>query len=340
MMQKISIKSFIYLRILACFGIVVLHTLFSSKVYFNLSDNNYMWVDIFQNLLMWAVPVFLMITGTLLLDPKKELGKSKVIKYLVRVVIALVVFTFIYQLLDSIYSTKSFNFINTVKLWATKLLTGQSWAPIWYLYLMIGLYLMIPFYRMITKNASMKQIGMLIAIFVVFVSIIPLIKIDGHNLGFYIPTSLIYPCYLFLGYFIFNNKIPKLIYVVLLLFSTIVIIQMTFIRFFELKNVDGDLSLGYENLLVIMQSVGLFGVLKDIKLNAGLVVKSIDKSTFGIYLIHIILIKMIMAWGGFNPYTFSKPYWVAVVLIMDIMIFVLSYEVSLFIRTISKGKMI
>ena len=328
------------MRIIACFGIVVLHTLFSSKVYFNLSDNNYMWIDIFQNLLMWEVPLFLMITGALLLDPNKELGKSKIIKYTLRVGIALVVITFIYQLLDSIYSPKNFEFIKVAKSWIIKLLTGQSWAPTWYLYLMIGLYFMIPFYRMITKNASMKQIGILIVIFIIFISILPLIKVDGHNLSFYIPTSIIYPCYLFLGYFIFNNKIPKFIYVVLLIFSTIIIVQITFMRFFELKNVDGDLSLGYENLLVIMQSVGLFGILKDFKWNVGLVVKSIDKSTFGIYLIHIILIKMIMAWGGFNPYTFTKSYWMAVVLVMDIIIFILSYGVSLFIRTLSKDKML
>lgn len=337
-MQKTSIKSFIYLRILACFGIVVLHTLFSSTVYFDLSKTTFMWVDIFQNLLMWAVPFFLMITGTLLLDPEKELGKSRIIKYLLRVGIALVVFTFIYQLLDSIYSTNSFNFIRTLKLWVTKLLTGQSWAPTWYLYLMIGLYLMIPFYRMVVKKASINQIGLLITIIIVFVSIIPMIKIDGHNLAFYIPTSIIYPCYLFLGYFIYHKRIPKVIYAIMFAFSTIAIVQITFIRFMELNHFDGDISLGYENLLVIIQSAGLFGLLKDIKFNPGKIIKTIDNSTFGIYLIHIILIKMILSWQGFNPYKYSANYWGFLIIVLDLGILALSCGVSALIRTISKGK--
>lgn len=329
------------MRIIACFGIVVLHTLFSSKVYFNnLTENNYMLIDIFQNLLMWAVPFFLMITGALLLNPEKELGKERLIKYLLRVGIALIVFTLIYQLLDSIYEPGSFDFVEVLKQWGYKLLTGRSWAPTWYLYLMIGLYLMIPFYKMITKHASMKWIAALIVVLIVFVSIIPLIKIKGEPLGFYIPTSIIYPCYLFLGYYIFNNKIPKWIYALLFVVGTAVIIFTTFTKFMELSNFKDDLSIGYENIFVIMQAVGLFGLLKDIKLKVGKVAEYFDKATFGIYLIHIILIKMILKWLGFNPYEVSANWWIFIVLGIDLAIFVLSFGVTTFIRIISKDKLL
>ena len=289
---------------------------------------------------MWCVPFFLMITGALLLNPEKELGKKRLIKYLLRVGIALVVFTLIYQLLDTIFESSKLDIFVLVKTWITKLLTGQSWAPTWYLYLMIGLYLMIPFYKMVTKNATINQIGLLILVIIVFVSIIPIIKIKGASLGFYIPTSIIYPCYLFLGYFIWNKEVPKWIYAILFVFATLVIVLITFTRFMELTKADGDLSLGYENILVIIQATGLFGLLKDIKWNPGTFVKSIDKCTFGIYLIHIILIKMVFHWVGFNPYKEYSDIWGFVIVGIDLLIFALSYGVSIFIRTISRDKLL
>ncbi len=299
-----------------------------------------MWLDIFQNLLMWAVPMFLMVTGALLLDPKKELGRKRLIKYISRVAIALVAFTFIYQLLDTIYESTEFDFIVMIKTWVSKLLTGQSWAPTWYLYLMIGLYLMIPFYKMITKNATLNQIGFLILIFIVFISIIPLIKIGGKGLGFYIPTAIIYPCYLFLGYFIHSKEVPKWIYIVLFVFSTIAIVLISFTQFMNLGKFDEDISMGYENVLVVLQAAGLFGLLKNIKLNPGSFIKSIDKATFGIYLFHIILVKMIFHWLGFNPYEFSKQWWGFVVIGVDLGIFILSCGVTLFFKTIFNKNML
>ena len=193
---------------------------------------------------------------------------------------------------------------------------------------------MIPFYKMITKNATINQIGFLILIFIVFVSIVPMIKIGGKELGFYIPTAIIYPCYLFLGYFIKKKEIPKWIYVVMFVFSTVAIVLLTFTQFMNLNKFDEDISLGYENILVVLQAAGLFGLLKDIKLNAGAFVKSIDKATFGIYLVHIILIKMIFHWLGFNPYEYSKQWWGFVIIGIDLIIFVLSCGMTLFYKAI------
>ena len=191
-MQQSTIKSFPYIRVIACFAIVILHTLFASVVYYekSMTDTQFLIESVFQNLLMWAVPCFLMITGALLLNPEKEVSWKKIGKYIFRVALALVFFTLLFEVIDHIFGTKGNIFTN----WLYKLYTGQSWAHMWYLYLLIGLYLMVPFYKMITKNASLNQIGILILIIVFFVSVLPLVdNVTKLQTSFYIPTSIIYP---------------------------------------------------------------------------------------------------------------------------------------------------
>lgn len=82
-MQKTYIKQFPYIRIFACFAIVVLHTLFASNAYYDglITGTEKLLTQTAENMLMWAVPCFLMITGALLLDENKSLTGKKIFKY-------------------------------------------------------------------------------------------------------------------------------------------------------------------------------------------------------------------------------------------------------------------
>lgn len=79
MMQRTYINSFSYMRIAACFSIIILHMLFASTVYFEdvMSSGDALFERVAEHLLMWGVPLFLMISGALLLDPEKELTAKK-----------------------------------------------------------------------------------------------------------------------------------------------------------------------------------------------------------------------------------------------------------------------
>ena len=101
-MQKTYIKQFPYIRIFACFAIVLLHTLFASNAYYDglITGTEKLVTQTAENMLMWAVPCFLMITGALLLDENKNLTGKKIFKYTRRMVISLLVFTLLFQILD------------------------------------------------------------------------------------------------------------------------------------------------------------------------------------------------------------------------------------------------
>ena len=81
------------MRCIACIGIVVLHTVFAASQYFadSITPTQNMFSRMVDNNMMWAVPVFLMVTGALQLDPGKELPLKKLFgRYLLRILIALI----------------------------------------------------------------------------------------------------------------------------------------------------------------------------------------------------------------------------------------------------------
>ena len=75
-----TIDQFSWMRIIACFAIILLHSLFASNVYFEetITKGELLWSTTAENLLMWAVPCFLMVTGVLLLDPEKDIPAGKI----------------------------------------------------------------------------------------------------------------------------------------------------------------------------------------------------------------------------------------------------------------------
>ncbi len=326
MMQKISIKSFPYIRIMACFSIIILHTLFATSVYFDecMTQTQKLTSQMIQNLMMWAVPCFLMITGALLLEPAKEISSRKLRKYIFRVVSALISVTFLFQCLEFLFEDEETIFSG----WIYNLFTGQSWAHMWYLYLMIGIYLMIPFYKMIVNQATEKQLLGLISIFIIFLSILPLFRLLGVSTGFYIPTRIIYPAYLFLGYYLLKKNLPKWFLWILVLSSSILILSVTWIQWKTGNSALSEVLLGYSSIPIILQSVGIYKLLTVGNFKDNKIVYAIADSTFGIYLIHMVFVRMVFKWYGFDPYTGNGFSYLPVVLLIDVVIFFASLCIS------------
>ncbi len=329
MMQATSTKNisqFIYIRVIACFAIVLLHTLFASTVYFSdtITDTQLTVSRTVQHMLMWAVPCFLMVTGALLLQPARKIdGKKLFGKYIRRIALALVVFTFLFQLIDYIKGEE----VTLVTGWLSNLFQGHSWPHMWYLYLMLGIYLMIPFYKMVADQASMKQIVQLTAIIIVFVSIIPMsVHLGAEDYGFYIPTSLIYPAYVFGGYALHQRNVKAGTAAAVFAVSTALILILSLRGY-------GDEFFGYESPLIVAQSLSLFSLMLRPELPAGAVMRSIDECGFGIYLIHMIGVVFVMKWIGFDPYSHTP---VISFLLMAVIFSGVSYAATWLLRQIPK----
>ncbi len=299
------------MRCIACIGIVVLHTVFAASQYFagSITPMQNMFSRMVDNNMMWAVPVFLMVTGALQLDPGKELPLKKLYgRYLLRILVALVACCIIFRIFDMIMDGEGFTVAGVLQAF-TELVTSRCWGHLWYLYLLIGLYLMLPFYRMIAAKASDRELLYLCGIYGLFVSILPMLEGCGIYLGFYISDTIIYPLYLFLGYMIQKGRlrIGFRTGLLLLILSTIVILAMDFMKYGKGMEIPGDFF-GYASPAVIIQSVGAFAVMNGFRCESAIsrstLVRQLDLCSFGIYLIHMVFIRLLFRYMEVNPYTY------------------------------------
>ena len=97
------------------------------------------WTELQLLLTRWAVPVFLMITGALLLDPKRTPSWRKVGHYVARMVAVLLVFCPTYTCMSARGVT-----LPALIDGLGKAFTQGSWDHLWYVYALIGLYLLTP----------------------------------------------------------------------------------------------------------------------------------------------------------------------------------------------------
>lgn len=306
---KQHIYGFSYIRSLACIAIIILHTVYSAVLLFG-SD-----IDAQTNItsmavvdsMMWAVPCFIMVTGALLLETERKITYKKLFgKYILRIFAALVIFGMVFRAFDIIMDKEPVSVATFLK-GLYEIFTGTSWSHIWYLYLLIGLYLLLPFYKKVVDNSSAKEIKYLLAVYIIFLSILPMLEIWGINCGFYIHVSTIYPFYLFGGYAIYKHIYcpGKAASLVMFIIGTLLIIGCTVVRWiYDIPSM--EILWGYSSLFVIMQAVGFFALLKDVKHMGFRAVKwlllKLDECSFGVYLIHMIFVRLILRYMGFNPY--------------------------------------
>ena len=303
------------LRIAACLAIVVLHTVFAANEYFideiTMSQNT--GSRIIENNMMWAVPVFLMVTGTLHLNRRKPLTIRKLYKkYIFRVAGALVLFSLVFRLFDMTMDREALSVTGLLKGFY-ELITSSGWGHLWYLYLLIGLYILMPFYKKIAEVCSDSELVYLASVYTVFISIIPVIESFGINIGFYISESLIYPLYLFLGHMIHEKRlrVSRKEGLALTVISTVLITLLTVVKYRYNAEIPSVLY-GYQSPLIIAQSTGIFMLIDcsnfDIQSEPGRrFISGLDGMTFGIYLIHMLFIRLIFRYMQFNPYNYFAP---------------------------------
>lgn len=109
---------------------------------------------VYSALTRWCVPIFAMLSGAFLLDPKKQVNlRSIFFKYILRVLAALLAWGIFYALLDYGRSDRRFTW-DRVKIAFGYVLGTQTHDHLWFLYVMIGLYLITPILRAFVRGAS------------------------------------------------------------------------------------------------------------------------------------------------------------------------------------------
>ncbi|MGI6512622.1 MAG: acyltransferase [Catenisphaera adipataccumulans] len=300
------VSYFSYLRIVACICIIILHIVYSAVLVYgnSISAEQYTHSMMICNNLMWAVPCFVMITGALLLDPNREVSLKKLFgKYISRMIWALAIAIVVFNFVDLWMNHDSFS-VSMIGSMVYQFFTNTSWSHLWYLYLLIGLYLILPAMKKITQNANEKEIKYLLLIGFLFLSVFQLFNIWNVPFAFYIHISTIYPFYFLLGYAIQNriidlNRIKSLC---LILVSTVLLLIATY-QFYMNGVQNIDILWSYNSVFVVIQSAGVFGFFQSIKKKETKTAHVLNAYTFGVYIFHMIIVRYLYKVMLINPFT-------------------------------------
>ena len=307
------------LRVFAALAVVLLHT--ASITYTTFSpDLSPFWSQLSNNLWVltrFCVPVFVMITGYLLLQPTKEIPYQQIIgRYIRRIVSLLFTIGLCYAWLEIVFTEKAIG-LHQFPTVISNVLTGKLWDHMWYLYMLIGLYLVIPIIKAFVRISSQRQVDALMAILTIFCVLLPEVKLFyGWSLGIPFPISGVYVLYLLLGYRLGNTHIRSRYLLCSLLLTAGFILLLMY-----LNRQDSNYSsthFVYESPAIFLLSGSLFLLFRNLsnELNHRLYTVSscVAQYTLGIYLFHPFYLNIMGKVLHFNPMTWGLYSLIAVVL--------------------------
>lgn len=327
-----------------------------------------LWGSIYGAFLRPCVPLFVMLTGLLLLPIQQDMGQFYK-KRMMRVIVPFLIWSLLYNLFpvltgimgcDSSILTKMFAYAGESP--------SQSWEsslhniymipfnfnvytiPLWYIYMLIGLYLFMPFFSAWLKQATDKQMKVFLFIWGItlflpycneYISDYILGTCAWNNFG-----TLYYFAgfngYLLLGHYLYINDkrtIGKTIILSIILF--VIGYAITYIGFRDMTSKSNiseeqmELFFLYCTPNVLLMTIAVFILVQKIPIRSPFIISmlsNITKCGLGIYMIHYFIVGIgYLIIEKINvPIAFQIP-------ITGILVFILSWGiVSLFYRFIPK----
>lgn len=303
------------LKILACIAVIVMHLCVTK----NGNLLNWSIFKIFNTVGDFAVPIFVMVSGALLLDKNKKIAiKDIYLKYIPRLLISLIIINIIIYLtnntIDYTFSFKGI-FLSIIDVFLVK-----TPVPYWYIYMMIGLYAITPVLKSWINNAEENNIKYFLILFVVYKIIIyTIVSVPGLKYlskfgSFYssinIPLITSYCGYYVLGYYLSQLNLSKIkISYSWIMLSSVTIITCCLELLFSLvfKEYTNTYTIFSEvfSINIFLISTLLFISCKiTFKDTNNKVIENISSKTYGIYLFHVLGLQLLSRIGFSNSNAF------------------------------------
>lgn len=306
------------LRALAIIGVILIHVS-TPTVKMMYGKNMFFWWigNIMDSSVRFSVPVFLMLSGATMLGKEYKLIEFYK-KRITRVLFPFLLWIIIYWIYNCLILPTQLQpeTINSILHWAIRLFLNDGVSKhFWYIYMILFLYPFVPFLgkglRKLNKSSILFiLLGWLMLTFAC--RSIPLNLYNWSNsylskfLGY-----LLYAGYLVLGYFIneFSSTPTRIRYSALMIFLLTIFISAysTYIFSIEIHKLDLRIY-SYLSLNTILQSIALFICIKNSSIQNKCfyaILNSTSNYSYGIYLVHIIVIGIFFQYGIF--WTMAHP---------------------------------
>jgi surface polysaccharide O-acyltransferase-like enzyme len=304
------------LRITATFGVIMLHVAASKWSDTPVTSADWQVMNIYDSLVRWTVPVFVMISGVFHLRAGKQTVTFKeeiriMLKKTFKIICALIFWGILYNITDIfskyLLDNVSFTIYDVIKIPAG-MIFSPGWYHLWFLYMLIGLYLLTPIFRIFVNSCKREYIGYFLVLFFVIGTCFPLINailnylsvLDGKQIYFPVNELTGYVGYYIAGYYFAHYKIKEKIKTGIYIFailSVLFTIVGTSLATLYKKEATGILY-GYLLPNTMFVAYGVFLLFRQVFENMEFsdkskkIIMKLSKNTFGIFLIHALIIQI------------------------------------------------
>ncbi|PKG40329.1 acyltransferase [Psychromonas sp. Urea-02u-13] len=309
--QRPSIFYIDFLRFIAAIAVIAIHVLGPFRfLYGEIPESDWLAAMGINSITRWAVPVFMMISGALLLSTERPFNcEHYLTKRLSKVAIPFIGWTLIYAIVAG-FVAGGWSAAQTLSVIQNSP-NDPAWYHLWFFYDFIPLYFVIPFLIPLLKKLTPELIKLLIVTCLVMFSM-KWLKVES----FLLQNLILYTGYLILGWYLFNrdNKVQLKHWVI----AGCTMLLLNFFGSWELAVKSGQYSsffMGYKTLNTMLIGGMLFVVAQtyadNIKGPFRAFISQISKYSLGIYLLHPLLLIPVRALdNGF--YSFFGSNWLAI----------------------------
>ena len=122
-----------------------------------------------------AVPMFFMISGALFLNPSNDISLPSISRHIRKLLVFLGLFGYVFALMEAVFVNRRLG-LSGFGAAFLNLLQEETWAHLWFLYAMIGLYILTPALRAWIQSASLAELRAGAAVCLILLSVIPTIN--------------------------------------------------------------------------------------------------------------------------------------------------------------------
>lgn len=333
--------SYDLLRILAAFSVVMLHS--AAQFWYELPVTGTEWkiVNAYDACSRFGVPVFVMLSGAIFLDPARELDVKRLYRHnILRLVVIYLLWGAVYGLLDC----RRFGLANlTWKQIVKEMASGRY--HLWYIPMLVGIYVLLPILRSWITRAEKGNVQYFLALFVTLqilrTTASCFIK-NGELLHLLslgeIQMACSYLGYFILGYYVVHVGIPRKYHRYFYLAAVPAALLNILVSNAHTARDGSPNGAIYDSFglftFVIVMAIFLFftQLLKEHRWSgAGAAVAAeLSKATLGIYLMHIGVIEVLRPLGihsAMAPAALGVP-------MLALLTFFLCYVISALLRRI------
>ena len=333
-------------RLVAVFQVVLIHLSFVIFFKEEVSSPNWRAANFYDSFSRMGVPLFFMASGVLLLG-KREPVADFFRKRFVKVGIPTLFWSIAYLLWSvEAYTNGTMNTVGVAVSMLKVIYTGNVEIHLWFLYILIGIYLVAPVLRVFVLAASRRELAYFVIMWFLATPLLELAqRLTGLQTALVIPVVAGYVGYFVMGYLLADVNLGRrgiilavlgcAIAVTIIYFGTNLLsvnaapIDIYFYSYFSPPTVLASVC-GYLLLKYLGGSLG----------RAGNIVRMVAGTSFGIYLIHIFVVELFRRGAlGFRLYSWQAPS-IYMIPLTALAVYILSFLIVMGMQKIPLVKML